>query len=720
MAYGVKYRVEFKDFYDTAIKVDILQESYSGSVTSIDPAYPSLSIEWPSRRGKIFDPVRGAIARLNVFASSVNQFEEFFDAYETEYEMRIYKSGSVYWKGWVMVGDHQEVFNSAPYVVAFKAYDLGYLQGIGYDQTREDDDSIIDVIQYCLAQTGFLLNVKERVNLYEDSINSTQSDSVFNQINVHQSVFFDRDWNALSCYEILQRELKPFTAFIMQENGVWNICRIGDMRYTHNYRIFNTAGSVSSSGSEDNTKTLTDYEIINNSGIVLADMSWKNLNLFQNLGAKNLVDNGTFGLASFTFTDFWSVTGGNSYSVVSDMGIFGISEPATGNALQVVFTSGQNVFTHDKTYSVEASNAVNLLIRYRFLANYSGGTGSCIGGFVVRVDTGSLYDVQQDGTWVIGSTDTDNYPCPVRTWVSGEIVTDQIPGTGTLTIFIKECGGLSGPTFLTTYWDYIEVIPLVNSKTTETVDYSEVLDSDNLTEPEDVTIYHGDSEYTLTGAELHLGSYELTGGTATDGWQTKTGSQVEKIMELLAKVYKAQHITTSKRLQATIKGQLEYLDILTNDSKHYLPSSLTYNVDDSEWVGERIEMKYGLETNLVTSIANDPLSTGNPYDVFSSVANTCTIEKTQVINPAVAGTNTMSITSGVRYKLTANLVDNATSNIPSISFGGDTKSDLALGDNEWDVLSSVTSATHRSIITNQIADTCDLTITLTIQEYYGL
>jgi hypothetical protein len=268
-------------------------------------------------------------------------------------------------------------------------------------------------------------------------------------------------------------------------------------------------------------------------------------------------------------------------------------------------------------------------------------------------------------------------------WVEGEIVTDQIPGTGTVRIAIKESSGLSGPSFLTTYWDYFEVIPIINSRVVEGSDLSEVLDSKNLTDPEEVIIYHGDSDNTLTGAELYMGGYETIGGAATDAWQSLRGTTVDQIQQLCADVYKAQHTSTAERLQSTIRGQLTYLSILQNLGKSYLPGSMTYLVDDSEWQGERIEMKT-IWTQLAATFANGP-TPDTRYDTFSTIVpNQVGIEKTQSSTPA-QGLVTVTTEIGQRYKLVIEVLS-PIGTIPDFTFCGVTKTDFVEGVNTWELV----------------------------------
>ncbi len=723
MAYSVKFRSEFVDFYSRAVKVDISQEDWSGAVTTITPSYPSLSIEWPSKRGDIFDPVRGAMAKFNVYASTNSQFDEFFDAYETEYKMEIYISSALYWTGWIMVGDHQEAFNSAPYIVSFRAYDLGYLQDIEYDDALEDDDSIIDVIQECLSKTGFSFDLKERVNIYEDSINSTQSDSMLNQINVHQAGFFDADWVGLSCYDILSRELMPFNAFIMQENGVWNVCRVGDMIASHNYRVFNTSGAVTSSGAEDTTKTLTDYSIIDNSGILLAADSWKNLNLYQDYGIKNLVNNGRFD-KDISISDFWTESGTGGTTQIEPLTFntkFLDGELTGNNFLLMGSTTGTVGMTHDLTYAVESANTVRLKVRYRLGFYQLGGSVSTLKAqfFVTNTVGVTSHLLQTDGSWVNATTDTNDIPITNRGIIEGEIVSEEFDGTGTLSFAIRDVAGVTGASIYFTYWDYFEVTAIVGASSTIREDYSEVIDVNNLTDPSEVVIYHGDSEYTATGRDVLLGSYATTGGSTTDAWRSAYGSAEDKVVQICANNYKAQYTTTARRLQATIKGQINYLDVFENGGKSYIPSSLTYNIDDSEWQGERIEHKQ-LWEEVPATFANG-VGAANLYDSFSTSTNFFDPEKTQT---ATVAQSTITVTTevGQRYKLNINIADLAlvgTSDIPEFTFCGVTKSDFVLGDNEWEFVALSTQGSSDVFVESAVADTCDLSIHIFIYEIIG-
>lgn len=723
MAHGTKYRSQYKDDkYGVDIQVDLQQEDYAGSVTSIKGVYPALSIEWPSDRDNIFDVVRGSIARFSAYAEVLNQFDEFFDAYEKQWKMVITIDSSIYWSGWVMVGDHIESYLSAPYVVTFMAYDLGYLQDVPFDNTREEDDSIIDVLEYCLTQTGLGLNIKERVNLYEDSINDDEDDSMFDQINVHQTVHFDEDWEAYSCYEVLERELKPLNAFLMQEHGVWNICRVHDMKYEHNYRVI-IGGSVDSSGTEDTTKALSGVSVINRSGLMMAVPTWKNLNFFQEYGLNNLVHNGRFG-KQITLSDFWTVTGTGTASYVDSDTVNNIYDKFTSNgALRLDSGAGTSnlSLTHIMQYAVESGSSIRLEIRYRFAFYNVGGSGTAEGAFLVdNYYSATNHRVQLDGTWGATNTDTDNIAGVFRGFAEGSFITDPFGGTGSLILTITDVRGITGASSCFTFWDYFEVIPIIGSSGRSRKDYSEELNANNITEPEEVVIIHGDSEYTATGRDVLAGSYETSAGATTDVWQSKAGSEPEKVAQLCANCYKVQRESSARRFQATIKGQLSYLTVLYENARYYLSSAMTYLVDQSEWQGERIEIKTGWGDDITGTFLNG-FSGSNLYDTFSTSANELNIEKTTTPDTDYTTLSTTSVTAGTRYLLEVNIVDNSMgSTVPDVTFAGTTKTGLDFGDNSWEVVAATTTDTHPEFTEHTAGEFCDITLTVTIKPACGI
>ena len=593
MSYGVKYRIEFKDHFNRAIKVDISKDGYSSTVTSVTPTADPLSIEWPGQRGDIFAPVRGAICRVGFYAASSGQFDEFFTAKERQFKVEVYVSASLYWSGWMIPGEHQEALEAPPYAVSISAYDLGGLQSIPYEAADYEDSTILEAVQNCLDGTDLGLDIKERVNIYEDSTyigSPATADSTFEDIKIHNTNFFSYEFVPDSKYEALQKLLKPFNAFIMQESGVWNICRVGDMAVSHNYRVFNSSGTKTSSGSEDTRFNFSTIDVMNRSGLLMGTETWRNLNFKLDQGLRGLVPNPLMEQQP-TASDLWTTTGTWDYTTLEDSYVLRESVGGLPRKEAVL----------KKTYSLVSTTifAVSLDYELRFVSASGSPTYADIVVKYVPSGGGSTQYLDiQGGTGFSTTSSVVQVSGTEDTWISGTASGNIFSPSGTLSIEVYSAnhGANQGYT-------YFKQLELTSSsikawtKPEQIEDLSKVIDTDNLYEPDEVIIYFGDAGNALSATDddaKHFLNSVLrlqTGNTPTDAWDTNTGAGPDTLQQICADCYEDQYEDNALRLQGTLRCQKNYLDVITYDSKQLLATSLTRNFRDSDLIGEWIEIK---------------------------------------------------------------------------------------------------------------------------------
>jgi len=735
MSYGAKYRIEFIDTEGIDIKSDISEDGFSDSVTSITPTANPLTIEWPGTREDIFASVRGSFATLNVFATTTGQFNELFDATEKQYKMQVYYDSSIYWTGWVMVGDHVESLSYPPYDVTIKAYDLGYLQSVVVDETESDKETLINVLNNILDLTELELSIKERVNIYEDTITGgAAANSLFNQIEMHQKVFFNEDFETTTAYNALSIILTSFNAFIMQENNYWNICRVQDMRESHYYRVFNTSGSVTSSGTEDTTTSLSSQTQLNNTMLMMSCPAWYDINITQDLGYKNMIFNGFATNNGLTATDLWTQN-----TAGSDLSYASTTRPATRGGYNYLRTlrlsgsaSGIGSFIHDKTYKVYEDWYFRFKMKFLFYSSTYDATELKVKLKLVTAGF-TYYLIPSTGAWTTIELNAKMTGLTEDEWTELDIVTDALPADGTLSLEIFEPEWVSpGSSAAYIYYDsielYLENHTPITSETITSKDYSEVIDTDNTVSGDALTLYLGDADDTsyLTGDgieqfDCYDGCLEVSSSSVgTDAWQSNLGSVVAPLAEICANNYKAQYINNARRLQGTIKD-LDYLDVLIHDSKYFLSSSISRNFADSTLNGEWIEIKslWGDDITGTFEDGEDEQGYADNGGSFSTSANEINIEKVTTSEIAKCSLGSTSVTSGVRYKLVITITDNGTSDIPEFNFAGSNTSSLVLGENTWEVVSDATKSTHLLFTESDTAETCDLTIGVFIYEIVG-
>ena len=134
MAYGVKYRLEFVDDNLKGKKIEILKDSYSGSVLALTGTNDPLQIEW-SGNDDFYDSIIGSTCTINLFDTATSNYDNFYEADEREYKIIIYykdSSGSyqIYWQGWLLTDQFKEAVTTKPFGITLKGYDgLGSLGG---------------------------------------------------------------------------------------------------------------------------------------------------------------------------------------------------------------------------------------------------------------------------------------------------------------------------------------------------------------------------------------------------------------------------------------------------------------------------------------------------------------------------------------------------------------------------------------------------------------
>jgi len=141
--------------------------------------------------------------------------------------------------------------------------------------------SLIEVLRLCLNKLPNPRDVREFVNIYEDSINSAVTDSMLNQIFVDCSVYKEKSDDAdneegIFCNDVIDKCLKIFGVNIYQANGEWVIARVEEYNDTTiYYRLFSPYKgnesnlTITSTGSYTNNKRLITNPTTANNELVL-------------------------------------------------------------------------------------------------------------------------------------------------------------------------------------------------------------------------------------------------------------------------------------------------------------------------------------------------------------------------------------------------------------------------------------------------------------------
>ncbi|HUV85278.1 MAG TPA: hypothetical protein VMV86_06170, partial [Methanosarcinales archaeon] len=197
------YRMEFTDTLAVDWKIEFLIGG-GGAITSMIGTGSPLFIEYMANSDELFDSViKGSVANISMYSTSDFQWIGLYAEGDLDTVVNITydNAGDVlFWTGYVLSGAYSEPYDGVSYPVVVSAGDgLGYLKKIPYDNAgtpytgRKTDALIIWDILSKIGATTF----SEYVNLYEDTMDQTATDSPLDQVETDVSLFDGDD-----CYDV--------------------------------------------------------------------------------------------------------------------------------------------------------------------------------------------------------------------------------------------------------------------------------------------------------------------------------------------------------------------------------------------------------------------------------------------------------------------------------------------------------------------------------------
>ncbi len=254
MAKALKYKIEFysKDGY--LCEVDFRYEGYTaGVVYNLNGGSRPFVLREFNTDDDLFKPIRPLLAEINIVTNSTSvSIDDFLADQDTDIEVRFTFNGSIYWSGFVLQDDFQEVYEDQNHILTITASEaLGLLK----DRQLSDDGVEIEVkktplelIELCLQDTSKpLLDYTLINNLYHTSMTSTLPDTSLNQCLIDPRTFETSPRTYEDCYTVLDKVNTAFNQTIFQYENRWVIQRIEDLYTSGNLRGYNKLSGTSTS-----------------------------------------------------------------------------------------------------------------------------------------------------------------------------------------------------------------------------------------------------------------------------------------------------------------------------------------------------------------------------------------------------------------------------------------------------------------------------------------
>jgi len=285
--FGVKYRSESSDLRGAKWKVDILEDDFSGDITSLIAGGTPIKFFFDNNSDDVFDPIRETHVDISVYSTTNFALQDLYSLDLQQFKVNIYCDESLVFSGWIETQNYEEVYEPPPYLVTITATcglsNLSFIKfdddGEYYEGRQYESQVVLDI----LDKIGFE-EFNEYVNVYEDNLDSTVDDSPFDQILVDVDIF--REYN---CLDVLIELLKKKKAVIRQWEGVFNIYRpielTGSTVFGRNFTAYDTKTSITISPDQYIKRTNYDtYHIQVPGGKVMIQPPYRDVYLYQDYG----------------------------------------------------------------------------------------------------------------------------------------------------------------------------------------------------------------------------------------------------------------------------------------------------------------------------------------------------------------------------------------------------------------------------------------------------
>lgn len=343
MAYEVKYRTTVATQGADTIKLDILEDSYSGSIIQYDTI--SLQLQYIPSSDDPFEPIYASQLRVELdVTNNIADMPDFVTLNDRKYLCKLYKNNILEWQGWALSDNVQFRFTTGIKVIEFNAIcGLGILDKINFSESQNTPTASYKSIIYCLSKALYDIELQSdifcSVSIYAESMNDRSDETYFDpfqQAYIQLSGIIKNN-EYITSYQLIKDILFSFGCRIFYAKGRWNIVQINQMALDNPYfTLYDYEGTIIDSGTfTDIINVPTDAIFLDNSQLKIFKKGFNNI-ISENTieSAENYIFNSTLKLNDSLEAEGWTRI--NSGSGFVDL----VEKPDQENNYWLLTTSG--------------------------------------------------------------------------------------------------------------------------------------------------------------------------------------------------------------------------------------------------------------------------------------------------------------------------------------------------------------------------------------------
>jgi len=227
--FGLKYYAEMRSKHHNILwRVEIAERGYAGSSEEMTFAGDEpIIITWEARGDEFYAPVKASEATINILCKDNFHYLSLFTSDARQFRVSIFRSGALYWRGFVTADLYSETFTAPPYTVTIKAVDgFNLLESYIFKDLMSIGTSgrlsLWNLTTRCLDLLELDMEVSDWLDLYGEGMNEGVSPLRQTFIDLERLYYV---YEEPTYRDILELCLLPFAGQIFQSSGALHIRR---------------------------------------------------------------------------------------------------------------------------------------------------------------------------------------------------------------------------------------------------------------------------------------------------------------------------------------------------------------------------------------------------------------------------------------------------------------------------------------------------------------
>ncbi|MBR2326954.1 MAG: hypothetical protein IKA49_06340, partial [Alistipes sp.] len=227
--FGLKYYAEMRSKHHSILwRVEIAERGYAGSSEEMTFAGDEpIIITWEARGDEFYAPVKASEATINILCKDNFHYLFLFTSDARQFRVSIFRSGALYWRGFVTADLYSETFTAPPYTVTIKAVDgFNLLESYIFKDLMSIGTSgrlsLWNLTTRCLDLLELDMEVSDWLDLYGEGMNEGVSPLRQTYIDLERLYYV---YEEPTYRDILELCLLPFAGQIFQSSGALHIRR---------------------------------------------------------------------------------------------------------------------------------------------------------------------------------------------------------------------------------------------------------------------------------------------------------------------------------------------------------------------------------------------------------------------------------------------------------------------------------------------------------------